>query len=76
MSAVEYLKRIPSVVDIPAGMVVVHNHVRPTRQLSMRGFRAWVQVHDDELLEMCPCTWAHELPVHYRIRAKLLGRKA
>jgi hypothetical protein len=75
MSALKYLKRIPSVADIPAGMVVVHNHVRPTRQLSMRGFRAWVQVPGDEL-EMCPCSWAHEVPVHYRIRPELLWRKA
>jgi hypothetical protein len=76
MSAPEYLKRISSLADIPGGMVVVHNHVRPTRQLSMRGFGAWVQVRDDELRELCPCSWAHELPVHYRIRAERLGRKA
>jgi hypothetical protein len=34
--AIEHLYRLP--VGVPAGKVVVHNHVRPTRWLGSRGF--------------------------------------
>ena len=37
----EYLKRIPA--QVPPGRVIVHNSVRPTRGLNMRGFRAWYE---------------------------------
>ena len=55
MSALKYLKRIPSVADIPAGMVVVHNHVRPTRQLACAA-----SVHGCRCLTMSSkCAHAH-----------------
>jgi hypothetical protein len=65
---VKYVKTIPR--ELPEGMVLVHNHVRPARRPGVRGFRAWTQKLDDGL-EVCPCDWAgadlHGL-VHYRVR--------
>ncbi len=61
----EYLKKIPQ--QVPAGRVVVHNTVRPTRHLGSRGFRAWLDVPSPEI-EVCPCGWASELGVHYRVK--------
>ena len=64
----QYLDRLPAA--IPAGRVLVHNHVRPTRALGSRGFRAWVQAPDrPPRLEACPCDWAPELGQHYRVQA-------
>jgi uncharacterized protein (DUF433 family) len=60
-----YLKRIPPTV--PPGRVVVHNHVRPTRRLGQRGFRAWLAL-PSAAVEICSCGWAPELPEHYRVR--------
>jgi hypothetical protein len=57
-----YLRRIPKV--IPDGMVVVHNNVRPTRRLSSRGFRAWLEPRHAALM-VCACGWAPELVEHY-----------
>jgi hypothetical protein len=57
-----YLRRIPKV--IPDGMVVVHNTVGPTRQLSSRGFRAWLEPRHAALV-VCTCGWAPELVEHY-----------
>jgi hypothetical protein len=64
MIDIEYLTTIPATT--PPGRVVVHNHVRPTRRLGLRGFRAWLAVPDDRLMR-CPCAWAPELPEHYRV---------
>jgi hypothetical protein len=63
-----YVKAIPR--ELPDGMVLVHNHVRPARRIGTRGFRAWTSKLDDSLV-VCPCDWAgadlHGL-VHYRVR--------
>ena len=55
--------RVPT-DEIPAGHVIVHNHVRPTPHLGSRGFRAWTQLPTDRL-EPCACGWAGR--VHYRV---------
>ena len=62
MNVPEYLTTIPT--EIPAGRVLVHNHVRPTRRLGSRGFRAWL-AEPSERLEVCGCGWAAELGEHY-----------
>lgn len=67
------LHRIPDVV--PAGQVVVHNHVKPTRQLGTRGFRAWLAAPDPERLEVCDCGWAPGLGQHFRIAARHFFRR-
>lgn len=61
----DYLRTIPT--EVPAGRVVVHSTVRPTRRLGSRGFRAWLSTPGAHL-EPCGCGWAPELGVHYRIR--------
>ena len=67
-----YISRTPR--KIPAGRVVVHNHVRPRRDMSdvplgFNGFRAWTQLLEvcDYDLEVCDCGWASELGMHYRV---------
>jgi hypothetical protein len=60
----EYLQHLPDA--IPPGRYLVHNHVRPTRRLGTRGFRAWLQ-NDLDDREVCPCKWAPELGTHYRV---------
>ena len=65
------LRRIPDTV--PAGQVVVHNHVTPTRHPGSRGFRAWLAAPDPDRLEACDCGWAPELGQHFRI-AGITGR--
>jgi hypothetical protein len=61
-----YLTRLPKAA--PSGEVVlVHNSVRPTRVLGMRGFRAWLQ-RPDTRLEVCDCGWAPELGTHFYVR--------
>jgi hypothetical protein len=74
-----YVAKLPSV--IPAGMVLVHNHVRPVGfpdiPLGFNGFRAWLQSNsiDDPPLEVCNCGWAPELRQHFRVnRGKLDGQ--
>jgi hypothetical protein len=62
----EYLFQMPKAV--PANRLLVHNHVRPTRQLNMRGFRAWLQAPDEARLEPCDCAWAPELGPHFRVK--------
>jgi len=74
ISDVEYLLTLPKPGEIPAGRVVVHNHVRPTRKLGSRGFRAFLAAADDPLLESCDCGWAAELGDHYRVRRHELRR--
>lgn len=63
----EYLSRLPRAV--PRGRVLVHNQVRPTRHLGMRGFRAWLQEPNPDKLVACDCGWAAELGPHYRVKA-------
>ncbi len=48
----DYLKRIPK--KLPAGQVVVHNHVQPAHPIGRNGFRVWRQEFDGTL-EVCPC---------------------
>ena len=60
----QYLSKLPDVV--PDGVVLVHNHVRPTRRLGSRGFRAWLSAPDPRL-EVCGCGWARELGRHFRV---------
>ena len=60
----KYLDRIPG--NVPADKIVVHNHVRPTRQLGMRGFRAWLDEPSPKY-ETCSCGWAPEIGTHYRV---------
>ena len=77
----EYLVRIPH--SVPPDRVVVHNNVRPTRQLGSRGFRAWLcpslevlRVTPDPgrpVLQLCDCGWAPELGPHYRVKGRWLG---
>ena len=69
-----YLRKIPK--SIPAGFVLVHNQVSPpTRRSGTRGFRFWYEARcNDAQLEVCPCGWAGELPVHYRVRKAWEGR--
>ena len=57
--------------EIPAGRVVVHNQVRPTRRLGSRGFRAWL-AEPSERLVLCGCDWAPELGEHYRVKEEIL----
>jgi hypothetical protein len=62
-----YLRALPTVV--PSGKVLVHSHVRPTRTLGSRGFRAWLSSPDPTTLEVCGCDWAPGLGQHFRVRA-------
>jgi hypothetical protein len=64
--APQYLFHLPKPGEVPAGLVVVHNKVRPTRHLGAR-FRVWLQPRDP-LVERCPCDWAPELGDHYRVK--------
>jgi hypothetical protein len=68
-TASQYLYRLPAVV--PAAMVLVHNHVRPTRRLGDRGFRAWLSPPDPARLQVCHCAWAPELGPHFRVKDAL-----
>jgi hypothetical protein len=61
----EYLERLPK--DAPDGKWLVHNHVRPTRHLGSRGFRAWLEPPNTDRREVCDCAWAPELGQHYRV---------
>lgn len=63
----EYLTLAPRAdSEIPAGHVVVHNHVIPAQHLGDRGFRAWTQTPTDRTVP-CDCGWAPEVETHYRI---------
>jgi hypothetical protein len=64
-AGVEYLDRLPRA--IPADRVLVHNHVRPTRRLGMRGFRAWLAAPNAARLQVCDCGWAPEFTQHFRV---------
>jgi hypothetical protein len=62
----QYLDKMPT--TIPDGKILGHNHVRPTRHLGSRGFRAWLDNHDDDHYVKCDCSWGSELGDHYRVR--------
>ena len=68
MEIPHYLSRVPE--SVPPGKIVVHSHVRPTRRLGSRGFRAWL-AEPSPRYEVCPCEWAPELGAHYRVRGAL-----
>jgi len=55
---------------IPAGQILVHNNVVPTRRINTRGFRAWFAAPDPNKLVICDCDWAPELGKHYRINTE------
>ena len=60
-----YLSGIPR--EVPPGKIVVHNQVRPTTRLELSGFRAWLD-EPDLRYEVCPCEWAAQLGIHYRVK--------
>ena len=64
-NAPAYLRRMPTKAEVPAGMIVVHNNVRPPR-IGSRGFRAWL-AHPVAGYVRCDCKWAVHLAVHYRV---------
>jgi hypothetical protein len=61
----DYVLRIPR--RIPAGHVLVHNHIWPPIWES--GFRAWLVPPDPELI-VCDCGWAPRLKQHFRNRPR------
>jgi hypothetical protein len=65
VTAVEYLDTMPHA--IPEGRILVHNHVRPTRHVNSRGFRAWLDNANDDRYTKCDCSWTPELGDHYRV---------
>ena len=60
-----YLRRVPKVV--PAGRIVVHNHVRPMPVLGENGFRAWTEPEGTPDRVVCVCSWASHLDEHDRV---------
>ena len=50
---------------VPAGLALVHNHVKPAKRQGTRGFRFWLQRPNDRL-EPCGCGWSG-LP-HQRVK--------
>jgi len=72
-ASLDYLKTVPRPGDIPSGLIVVHNHVRSTRRLGSRGFRAWVAMPAVRYVP-CDCGWAPELGGHYRVNSGLDGK--
>jgi hypothetical protein len=64
--------------QIPAGKVLVHNHVTagitPDRPIGARGFRAWYATAPAAAdLEPCSCGWRPGLGTHYRVRIANVG---
>jgi hypothetical protein len=60
----EYVSEIPRA--IPAGKILVHNHVRPQSPLELNGFRAWLTTPGAKY-EACNCGWAPALQ-HFRVK--------
>jgi hypothetical protein len=60
--------------SIPAGRVLVHNHIRHAVDTpsGINGFRAWTQKPSDQL-GRCNCGWSG-LP-HYRVRRMTHAKK-
>jgi hypothetical protein len=62
----DYLRSMPK--SVPAGRLLVHNNVRPTRRIGMRGFRIWLALQaQTPPLVQCDCGWAQELGPHFRV---------
>src|SRR5256714_14123179 len=64
-NAPAYLRRMPTKAEVPAGMIVVHNNVRPPR-IGSRGFRAWL-AHPVAGYVRGGFQWAVPLAVHYPV---------
>jgi hypothetical protein len=60
-----YLSKLPK--EIPQGQVLVHNHVRPVKQIGLNGFRCWLQKIDPTLVK-CDCGWAPKFAEHFKVR--------
>jgi hypothetical protein len=54
LAGMMYLDKLPSPGQFPLGLILVHNHVQPTRHLGLEGFRAWLDDPGDRY-EVCPC---------------------
>ena len=56
---------------VAEGWYLVHNDVTPAKPLGLRGFRAWIQDSEDDLVE-CSCDFGGcrnaEVNRHYRVR--------
>lgn len=66
-----YVNAIPR--ELPDGVVLVHNHVRPASPIGMSGFRIWCQSPSDEPeLVVCDCGWPRHskthIKTHYRVK--------
>jgi hypothetical protein len=71
----KYVHGIP-IKKLRKGWVLVHNHIRPQKQLRLNGFRAWIQPLNERLV-VCKCHWAGvDLRglTHYRVAG--LGKLA
>jgi hypothetical protein len=66
MAEARYPTRIPREAEIPPGLLLIHNRVRPARRQGTRGFRYWLAPADDRCV-LCECGWAPEAGAHYRI---------
>jgi hypothetical protein len=55
-------------VVVPVGKVVVHNHVKPSRIVGNRGFRAWLSAPKNREITVCDCAWAPELGQHFQMK--------
>ena len=66
----QYLTKLPR--SVPDGKALVHNGVKPRRQLNLNGFRAWFRPDTDKTIERCVCGWAPELGPHYKVKANPL----
>jgi len=72
---IKYLSNVP--VAVPAGEVLVHNHVTPNagivgQRLGARGFRAWLAVRSTGCVK-CDCGFAKHIKVHYRPDLRQIG---
>ena len=60
----EDILRVPK--SVPAGKILVHKHMGAGLRSSC--FRIWF-TEPSSKYEVCPCEWAPELGVHYRVAA-------
>jgi hypothetical protein len=51
--------RLPELRKVPAGRVLVHNHIAHTKDMpiGLHGFRCWTQKPESKLVR-CKCGWA------------------
>jgi hypothetical protein len=55
--------------EIPAGKILVHNSVRPSRRIGYKGSRAWWDDKGNaDNSDKCDCGWGAELGEHYIAR--------